>query len=68
MKKPKTTKDLLKIAFTTGYSDDDYTRAFRQLFEDKKAREGAEAEGDDFIEFRDSIFYFKRENKNVTKK
>jgi len=54
---------LLKKAFETGYTDEDYMEAFKGFFKEKDLYE-LEARGIEFIDYSDSIFYFKKNGKN----
>ena len=51
---------LLRKAFTTGYTEEQYMEAFREFFARKEAYE----KGWELIDYEDSIFYFKKEKGN----
>ncbi len=48
----------IKEAFKTGYTEDQYLEAFRGFFKDIEKRE-LESKGIEFVDYKDSIFYFK---------
>lgn len=51
---------LLRKAFETGYTDEQYDEAFKEFFAMKEAYE----KGWELIDYKDSIFYFKKDGKN----
>ncbi len=53
----------LRKAFETGYTEDQYMEALRGFFAQKERYE-LEAKGIEFMDYSDSVFYFKKENKN----
>jgi hypothetical protein len=55
-------KDISK-AFKTGYTDKQYLEAFRGFFKDLEVYE-LQSRGVEFIDYKDSIFYFKSKKRN----
>jgi hypothetical protein len=56
--------NILKKAFTTGKTDQDWDRDLKLLFRQKKLAEEIQEEMQmEFLDYKDSIFYFKKEIK-----
>jgi hypothetical protein len=48
----------IKEAFKTGYTDEQYQEALKGFFKDLEIYE-LQSRGIDFLDYKDSIFYFK---------
>lgn len=61
MKFSKASEKRLKLATTSGYTDEDYDNYFRGFFMRQEVLNEMESIGLELIDYKDSIFYFKKD-------